>query len=386
MGKSKPPQVAGPLAPYAAGFRQVLLDQGYASRSADHLLLLMAHASRWLTGQGLEAADLTGDAVERFVAARRDAGYSHHLSLSGMVPLLNHLRAVGVVPHAVPTTAATALEALVERYADYLVEERGLAPLSMAGYLRAAEVALTHWSVAGELDLAGLTASRVTEFVLAECRRGTAANATRMPSRLRSLLRFLFVDGLTDTDTDLTAAVPSVPDRRAESLPKAVDAGDVARMLESCDRRTTVGRRDFAILVVLARLGLRAGELARLQLDDLDWRNGEVVVRGKGNSVARLPLPVDVGEAIVGWLRRGRPRCDTPYVFVRVRAPPTAGVSTVVARACRRAGLPTVHAHRLRHTAATEVLRAGGSLVEAGQTLRHHSQLSTVWYARVQTS
>lgn len=251
--------------------------------------------------------------------------------------------------------------------------------------MRVARAALAHWSVNDELDLAGVTGGRVVEFVLSECRRGMTAHAKRTPSRLRALLRFLFVQGLIEAD--LAAAVPSVPDRRLGSLPKAVSARDVAGLLKGCDRRTAVGRRDFAILMLLSRLGLRAGEVAGLRLDDLDWRNGEVVVRGKGNCVQRLPLPVDVGGAIVAWLRRGRPRCDCRYVFVRVRAPlgalSTAGVSQVVARACARAGLPVFHAHRLRHTAATDILRAGGNLVEAGQVLRHRSQITTAWYAKV---
>jgi integrase len=161
----------------------------------------------------------------------------------------------------------------------------------------------------------------------------------------------------------------------------------VARLLASCDRRTTFGRRDYAVLILLARLGLRAGEVAALDLGDIDWRAGELVVRGKGRRRERLPLPVDVGEAVVGWLRRGRPRCDCTTVITRVRAPhrglSTAGVSAIVSAACRRAGLPELNAHRLRHTAAIEMLRAGAALSEVGQVLRHASVLTTAIYAKV---
>jgi integrase len=166
-----------------------------------------------------------------------------------------------------------------------------------------------------------------------------------------------------------------------------MEPGHVRALLDSCDRRTTFGRRDFAMLTVLVRLGLRAGEAAALEVSDIDWRAGEVVVRGKGPKIDRLPLPADVGEAVAGWLRRGRGPCPCPNVFTRVRAPrmglTSAGVSAVVSSACRRAGLPEVNAHRLRHTAATEMLRAGSSLAEVGQVLRHRSALTTSIYAKV---
>jgi integrase/recombinase XerD len=379
MGRSMP-CVSAPLAPFSDGFRRALAERGYACEPVRKQMLLMAHVSRWLACHGLGPAELTGTTVERFLAARCEAGYRDHVSLRAMSPLLGYLRAVGVVPSA-STVAASPEEVLLERYAGYLANERGLVPGSVAQYVRAARMFLHH----DEFDVAGLNAAQVAEFVLSECRRGPAAYAKRAMSRLRSLLRFLFVEGLTEID--LAPAVPSVASRRLESLPKAVDRTAVAQLLGGCDRRTVVGRRDFAILTVLARLGLRAGEVAKLQLRDIDWRNGEMVVRGKGNRMARLPVPVDVGEAIVGWLQRGRPRCDCPYVFTRMRAPiaglSAGGVSMVVATACRRAGLPVFHAHRLRHTVATELLRAGAGLVEVGQVLRHRSQHTTSLYAKI---
>jgi len=180
----------------------------------------------------------------------------------------------------------------------------------------------------------------------------------------------------------LVGAVPSVASWRLAGLPRALESDQVQRLLGSCDRRTSSGHRDFAILTVLVRLGLRAGELAELQLDDMDWRAGEIVVRGKGRRTERLPLPRDVGEAIVAYLRHGRP--DTALdraVFVRVKAPhrglTTGGVTQVVVSAGRRAGLGQIHAHRLRHTAATEMLRAGAPLSEIGQVLRHRAALTT---------
>jgi integrase/recombinase XerD len=206
-----------------------------------------------------------------------------------------------------------------------------------------------------------------------------------MVPRLRALLRFLHVEG--EIDRDLAGVVPSVASWRLAGLVKALDSRSVGRLLASCDRRTRVGRRDFTVLTLLSRLGLRAGELAGLRLSDVDWRAGELLVRGKGSRQERLPLPVDAGEALAGWLCRGRPSCECVFVFTRVRAPlqglSSGGVSAIVQHACKRAGLPVIGAHRLRHTAATEMLRAGGSLTEVGQVLRHRSRDVTSIYAKV---
>jgi integrase/recombinase XerD len=201
----------------------------------------------------------------------------------------------------------------------------------------------------------------------------------------RRVGRSLHVEG--EIDRDLAGVAPSVASWRLAGLVKALDSRAVARLLASCDRRTRVGRRDHAVLTLLSRLELRAGEVAALRLSDIDWRAGELLVRGKGSRQERLPLPADVGDALAGWLARGRPRCECVFVFTRVRAPhggiSATAVSQIVRRACQRAGLPLVGAHRLRHTAATEMLRAGGSLAEVGQVLRHRSRDVTSIYAKV---
>jgi len=237
----------------------------------------------------------------------------------------------------------------------------------------------------GELHLDQLSAAGVTEFVLAECAPRSVGSARYIVCGLRSLLRYLYVAG--HTEVQLEAAVPKVAGWRLAGLPVTFGRAEVKRLLASCDRRTTFGRRDYAVLILLSRLGLRAGEVAALGLGDIDWHAGEIVVRGKGRREERLPLPADVGEALVGWLRRGRPRCACAAVFTRVRAPhrplASSGVSAIVRAACRRAGLPELNAHRLRHTAATEMLRAGAGLSEVGQVLRHASLLTTAIYAKV---
>jgi len=238
-------------------------------------------------------------------------------------------------------------------------------------------------AVGGDIEaLRSLTAGDVSGFVTGACARPVTMSPRELVSCLRSFLRFLVAEGVTCRP--LAQAVPSYASWRAARLPQFLTAAQVARLLASCDRRTAIGRRDHAVLVVLARLGLRAGEVAALRLDDIDWRAGQLRVNGKPRRQERLPLPSDVGEAIAAYLQRGRPRVATRAVFVRAIAPlvgltPT-GVTWVAYAACDRAGLPRAGAHRLRHTAATAVLRGGGSLVEVGQLLGHRRLGTTAIY------
>jgi integrase/recombinase XerD len=386
MGSRSPVRVSGPLAVFAAGFGVHLERSGYRSGAAADQLWLLVAVSRWLAERGLGAADLTAARVEEFSAQRRASGRARLVSPRALGPLLGYLRDLGVAPAAVRSVPLTPVDVLVERYGAYLLERRGLAASTVRDYVGVARVFLSDREAAlGELALAGLDGAAVLEFVLRESRRCSVGSAKCMVTRLRALLRFLHVEG--EIGQGLAGVVPSVASWRLASLVKALDARSVARLLGSCDRRTRVGRRDFAVLLLLSRLGLRAGEVAALRLSDVDWRAGELLVRGKGGREECLPVPVDVGEALAGWLRRGRPRCECAYLFTRVKAPlgglSAGGVSMVVRRACQRTGLPAVGAHRLRHTAATEMLRAGGSLTEVGQVLRHRGRDVTSIYAKV---
>lgn len=381
--------VAGPLAPYASGFAAWLAELGYTPSSAEDQLRLLAHLSRWLAERGGEAAALTPRAVEQFLRARR-AGYVKLTSRRGLAPLLGYLRGIEVVPGSAPPLVATDVERLLVDYRDYLVCERGLAAGSVRHHERVARLFLGGLPDPLGLALERLSAGEVTAFVLRECRperRGVASAKTLM-SGLRSLLRFLHVAGWVPVP--LSSAVPGVAGWRMSSLPRALEVGQVEAMLASCDRETAVGRRDLAILTLLARLGLRAHEVAALALDDVDWRAGELLIRGKGRRLERLPLPHDVGERLVDYLCHGRPRCACRNLFLRARAPQAAiaaaGIRSVVHHACDRAGLPRVGAHRLRHTAATEMLRAGASLQEVSRVLRHASQSTTAIYAKVDRS
>ncbi len=232
-----------------------------------------------------------------------------------------------------------------------------------------------------------LSTGDVTGFVVAQCGPGgrSGASAKILTSGLRSLLRYLHLAGWVPIP--LAQAVPRAAGWRLSSLPRALEAEQVQRLLESCDDSTVIGRRDLAILLLLARLGLRACEIARLRLDDIDWRAGEVTIRGKGSSTERLPLPHEAGEALVSYLRDGRPRADFREAFVSAYAPlrplsPSAVVG-VVGYACDRAGMERVGPHRLRHTLASDLLRAGTPLAEIAPILRHASVATTAIYAKI---
>lgn len=278
------------------------------------------------------------------------------------------------------------MEELLARYREYLIAERALTPGTARCYVDCLRPFVATRLRSDALELAGITAADVTGFVLSACPGRAIGSAKLIVCALRSLLRWLHLTG--QIPTALAPAVPSVAGWRLSGLPKALGPAELRRLLGAGDRRTGTGRRDYAILLLLARLGLRAGEVARLGLDDLDWRHGDLTVVGKGNRGERLPLPADVGAAITAYLRRGRPPTGQGRsVFVRVHAPHRAltagGVTHVVFDAAQRAGLPPMHAHRLRHTAATAMLRAGSPLAEVGQALRHRSPLSTAIYAKV---
>jgi integrase/recombinase XerD len=389
MAKTKPswPGVTGPLAEYAGGFRAELARLGYTPLTAAGQLRLVAHLSRWLAAEGLDVSALTAPVAERYFAGRRAAGYANERTVAALGPLLGYLRGIGAAP-AVAAGPATAAGQLLARYASYLATERGLAQTTVALNVRLVRPFLLQRAHErdGRLDLEQLTAAEVRAFVVAQSRQ-RPRSVKRIVSALRSLLRFLHVNGVIGAS--LAGAVPSPAGWALTGLPKALDAGQVAAMLASCDLGTATGRRDQAILLLLARMGLRAGEVAALGLDDIDWRRGEITVCGKRARRDRLPLPADAGEAIVAYLRDGRPKDALDRtVFIRAQAPRRAltylGITEIVSIAARRAGIPgPVHAHRLRHSAATAMLRAGGSLTEIGQTLRHVRPVTTAIYAKV---
>lgn len=272
-------------------------------------------------------------------------------------------------------------------FGHWLDRQRGLAPVTVGNYCWNVERFLETLPPPAEVSIGTLGPDAVTAFMIEFCRDRNTNSAKSMTRSLRSFLRFAHATGRTSIG--LWSAVPSPASWHRSSLPKAVPADHVERLLAAAGRAsvTVSGRRDYAILLLLARLGLRRGEVAALRLDDIDWRAGEVTVVGKGASIERMPLPAQPGEAIAAWLCDGRPQCSTRAVFTTMRPPgrplSPGAVAHVVRTWCRTARIPQIGAHRLRHTLATEMLRAGASLPEVGQVLRHRSPRSTAIYAKV---
>lgn len=377
--------MSGPLAAFADAFAAELRERGYTPLTVVNELRQVGRLSRWLEASGLSAADLGGERVEEFLAWQR-AGGRHRAGWSrpGLVCLLDVLRGLGVLAVESSAAPSSRTDLLLASFERYLLIERGLAVGTVGGYVAHARRFLE--GLAPGRELAGLTAAEVTGAVLSVAVSGVSVSATQFfVSGLRAFLRFCFVDGLLEVD--LSSAALTATGRRRSSLPRAISSADAQALLESCDRRSALGRRDYALLTMLLRLGLRRGEVARLTLDDIDWRAGELVVHGKSAREDRLPLPTDVGAALAAYLRRGRPTSACREVFLCARAPfaPIAAgtVSSTVRRACRRAGIAEVGSHRLRHTTACEMVAAQVPLQRIGQVLRHRSLQSTAIYARV---
>ena len=376
--------MTGPLAPFADAYQVELRVRGYTPRSVVNELRQVARLSRWLDDRGVAVGELGAARVDEFLAMQRASGrHQSQWSRPGLVCLLEVLRDQGVVTAEELARAVSPGEVLLESFARYLLQERGLAAGTVVGYVRHGRRFLGGLSQSGELGL--LAAGDVTSAVLRESAAVSVSATQNFVAGLKSFLRFCFVEGLVELD--LSGAALPTTGRRRSPLPQGISSADAGALLVSCDRRTAVGRRDYALIVTLLRLGLRRAEVAGLRLDDIDWRAGELVVRGKGARADRLPLPAEVGEAIVSYLRRGRPVSDRREVFLRARPPfaPIASgtVASTVRRACRRAGIAEVGSHRLRHTMACQMVAADVPLVEIGQVLRHQSLQSTAVYARV---
>lgn len=375
----------GPLAPLAVELAAELFAWGYAATTVRVHLQLWADVSQWLAGKGLAPAQLTETAIDGFLLDRRKT-HKVLFSRAALTPGLALLRRAGAVPAAVEPVPGTAVDAVLDRFRSYLQAERGVLPATAASYADRGRPFLLDRLRSGALDLESLAAGDVSRFLAARLPAMSPSSAKSTVTALRSLLRFLHLSG--DVRRPLAAAVPTVASWRLAGLPTGLDSAQLQALLAACDRGTPVGRRDLAVVLLLSRLGLRSAEVATLRLADVDWRSGTLIVHGKGNSDDQLPLPVDVGAALAAYLQHGRPvQATCRSVFVRARAPyrplDRKSVGTLVARAAARAGLGTVHAHRLRHTTAAAALAAGAPLPEVGQLLRHRSTASTAIYAKV---
>lgn len=374
----------GPLAPYIAGWQEELEGHGYRPSSVASHVRLVAQISEWLEAQELCVADLTPDRIEAFFALRRQRARFRQTSSHSLSGFVRHLQGQGVLPIPAPVVA-DGLGRLLRDYRQYLLNERGLVEKAAQRYVQIGREFLKNYVRQDELDVAGIRADAVTQFLRAECSIRKSSTAKSLAVGLRSLLRFLYLEGFIDKP--LAQAVPTPGGPSSSGLPKALKAEEWTGLLSSCQRTSAVGRRDYAIVLVLGRLGLRAGEVAGLALEDVCWRVGALRVRGKGGRVDMLPLPDDVGKALAAYVRNGRPRVSTGALFRQALAPHgplcATSVTGIVYRACGRAGLAPVGAHRLRHTAATQMLRAGASLNDIAQVLRHAHVETTALYAKV---
>jgi site-specific recombinase XerD len=375
----------GPLASYLDAYLKQIEHQGFLPASVPMQMYAIARFSNWLQARQLGAHQVDDATVERFL--KRDPGTIHSGESAPLRRLLAMLREIGLAP-AKPVEPKNCLQRSMDEYRCYLLRERGLAETSLLNYLPVAEQLLSDRFGQSVMNLSELTAKDVTEFLQDRARQLRPGRAKLLVTALRSFLRYLRHRG--EISVDLAGCVPPVAAWSISTVPKFLHSGTVKRLLDQYERDTPDQKRNYAVLLLLARLGLRACEIVALSLDDIDWDTGRITIRCKGGRWAQLPLPADVGEAIAVYLRTGRPRCVCRHVFLRHRAPlrgfgDSITVSTIVRRALIRAGIDSVRkgAHLFRHTLATDLLREGASLDEIGELLRHRSPNTTAVYAKV---
>jgi site-specific recombinase XerD len=377
-----------PLVVHLSPFAASLMEEGYTDATMQSKLWLLADFGRWLGRSGLAVTELDERLVETFFAEKRRKGRVHRGNRETVRQFLGHLRECNVVAGVKPACDESLLAGILNRYEKHLRSERGLATATIINYLPFARKFLVDHFGERPFLVREVQSSDISAFILRHAKTMSCRRAQLMTTAFRSFFRFLFRNG--ELESDLAASVPAVADWRLSTVPKYLTPDEVGRVLGSCDQQTATGRRDYAILLLLARLGLRAGEIVALQLDDIDWRAGEILVRGKGLLHDRMPLPVDVGEALTSYLRLDRPSCKTRRVFVCMKAPRSgfAGpstVTTIVRRALDRADLQPAFkgAHVLRHSLATTMLRSGASMSEIGEVLRHRLPSTTEIYAKL---
>ena len=380
-------ELHGPLGPYFDSYAAEMQSEGYAQQTRETQTRVVADFDRWLARHWLGAQEVTAEQFEPFLRARARRRHLTRCDVSALMRLLRLLVRERIVPEP-PRSEATPAELLQAEFCRYLQQERALAPRTQVLYLTFVSEFLKGRFGSGSVDLSFLCAADVTGFVRRRAATIKSKRVQIMTTALRSFLRFVRYRG--DIDKDLAACVPAVANWKMSTIPRAIPADQVELLLSSIDRKTTIGRRDYAILLILARLGLRAGEIKALTLEDLDWEEGLITVRGKAARYSQLPLPADVGAAIADYLRNARPTAESRCVFLRARAPAgtfrsESAIACVVKHALGRAGIDTPRkgAHQFRHGLASQMLQQGATLSEIGELLRHRSPQTTAIYAKV---
>ena len=370
------------------GFADQLATQGYSRYFARLKLATVSDFGAWIQRNGLDVTALDGPCMEAFLQTREPRRSSRHGEAATGRQLLAYLRENSYIPPAAPPSdAVSPVDRIMHAYERFLANERGLSRTTINCYLPVARAFVSKRFGRRPVELERLSVRDANQFVLGLSNRLGTSRCKQAVTALRSFLRHLHQRG--DLSADLARAVLPVRQWRLSELPKALPPEQIEALLESCDAHTAVGQRDRAILLLLARMGLRASEVAALTLDDFDWSAGVVTVPGKGLRRDALPMPSDVGQAVVEYLQAGRPQSPTRHVFVRMRAPRREfhsyhAVTSVVRRALARAGLEGAGgAHLLRHSLATGMLRNGATLEDIGQILRHDQPETTQIYAKV---
>jgi site-specific recombinase XerD len=378
----------GPLDKHLDTYAAAVAGQGYALNSIRSQIVVIADLSRWLQQKHIAVPTLDSNVMDRFVKTRRRQGGVRRGDGRTLDRMLALLRQEGVVKPERERTVENSRQRVLNGFQHYLLQERRLSPATPHNYVPLIDQFLSERFPRKALNLSAICAVDVTDFVRRHAHQLSPGRAALMVTALRSFFRYLLHRG--DVATDLAACVPTVPKWSFSVLPKFLSADSVQRVLDGCDRQTSSGRRNYAILLLLARLGLRAGEVVGLNLEDIDWKEGLIAIRGKGGKSVPLPLPVDVGEAVTAYLRHGRPLCSVRRVFIRHRAPligfqNSLAICSLVMRALKDAGIESAHtgAHVFRHSLATNLLRKGCSLDEIGELLRHQSPDTTAIYAKV---
>ena len=377
---------SSPLGPWLDSFVERLAELGYTSWSRRSNVVLAADLGRWMANHDISVGSLDEGAVDAYLKQRRTQRERRGAAAS---LVLAHLRVEGVTPppsHIPDRPAPTMHE---QRYVAYMQKERGAAVGTIEGYLAVVRDFVGRRFGTDEVDLAALTATDVGAYLVERAPDLSPKTLAYRAGALRSFFRFLFLRG--ETATDLSTAPLMSQTRHRATVPRYLSPAEVEKLLGICVPSTPTGRRNRAILLLLVRLGLRAGEVATLDLDDIRWRSGEIVVRGKGDVVNRLPLLSDVGEALCAYLKHDRVAgAPTRRVFLRRCAPVRelggrGAISSIVRDGLSRAGLqpPVRGAHLLRHTLGTQMIRAGASMAEIAEVLRHATPRSSAIYAKV---
>jgi integrase/recombinase XerD len=378
----------GPLAPYFDSFAQMLDAQGFKRHLLSRQIRDAAKFSRWLQMErvGLEA--VTDEHIQRFLRDPKQLTSVRQGTGASLRRMMDFLRQRGATSRPEAPCELTPIQKIVAEYVGYLRREQGLSDATLIQYSPFAERFLSECFGVGPVDLGALRAGDVVGFVQQEAERLSPARAKAATIALRSFLRYVRYRG--ESQLDLVAAVPAVPNWSMTAIPRAIAPDHLRAALAHCHRDTPVGRRDYAILMLLARLGLRSSEIVALTLDSIDWEGSSIAVVGKGDQPARLPLPADVGEAIAQYLQKGRPASSDRSLFLRALAPirglgAQQTIATIVGAALTRAGVDAQHrgAHQFRHALATDMLRQGATLSEIGSLLRHQHSKTTSIYAKV---